>query len=250
MSISKKMRFEVFKRDSFTCQYCGAKAPDVVLHADHVEPVKEGGKDSILNLVTACFGCNSGKGALRLSDESALQKSRKQAELLQERREQIEMIAMWHKELVENESLATLEVAKNIPMPEDRSLNEQGLKSISRWIRKFGMAEVLTASKLAFEQYYSGDLETWEKAFHKVAGIARCREIERNDPVLAKAYLYRGVLRNRLSYVGWDTVLDWLCALLEKCGEEVTGRICRSAKSWNHFKTLAQSALEPDDSNA
>ena len=26
--ISKKLRFEVFKRDSFTCQYCGSKAPD------------------------------------------------------------------------------------------------------------------------------------------------------------------------------------------------------------------------------
>lgn len=25
-SLSKKIRFEVFKRDSFTCQYCGRKA--------------------------------------------------------------------------------------------------------------------------------------------------------------------------------------------------------------------------------
>lgn len=30
-SIGKKTRFEVFKRDSFTCQYCGQKAPDVIL---------------------------------------------------------------------------------------------------------------------------------------------------------------------------------------------------------------------------
>ena len=36
-SISKKARFEVFKRDSFTCQYCGRTAPDVVLHLDHKE---------------------------------------------------------------------------------------------------------------------------------------------------------------------------------------------------------------------
>lgn len=26
-NISKKIRFEVFKRDNFTCQYCGRKAP-------------------------------------------------------------------------------------------------------------------------------------------------------------------------------------------------------------------------------
>ena len=28
-AVSKKLRFEIFKRDSFTCQYCGRKAPDV-----------------------------------------------------------------------------------------------------------------------------------------------------------------------------------------------------------------------------
>jgi 5-methylcytosine-specific restriction endonuclease McrA len=38
-SISKKIRFEVFKRDSFTCQYCGSKSPDVTLVIDHIMPV-------------------------------------------------------------------------------------------------------------------------------------------------------------------------------------------------------------------
>ena len=38
-SLSKKIRFEVFKRDKFTCQYCGKTAPNVVLEVDHIEPV-------------------------------------------------------------------------------------------------------------------------------------------------------------------------------------------------------------------
>lgn len=42
--LSKGIRFEVFKRDNFTCQYCGAKAPDVILEVDHINPVKLGGK--------------------------------------------------------------------------------------------------------------------------------------------------------------------------------------------------------------
>ncbi len=33
-SISKKIRFEIFKRDAFSCQYCGKSAPDVILHID------------------------------------------------------------------------------------------------------------------------------------------------------------------------------------------------------------------------
>lgn len=60
--ISKSLRFEVFKRDGFACQYCGAKAPKAVLHADHIQPVAAGGRSRISNLVTACEACNLGKG--------------------------------------------------------------------------------------------------------------------------------------------------------------------------------------------
>lgn len=46
-AISKKLRFEVFKRDSFTCQYCGGKAPEIILQCDHIKPVVEGGLTDI-----------------------------------------------------------------------------------------------------------------------------------------------------------------------------------------------------------
>lgn len=65
--ISKKVRFEVFKRDGFTCQYCGAHPPDVILEVDHIIPVVGGGADTEENLVTSCFSCNRGKAANPLS---------------------------------------------------------------------------------------------------------------------------------------------------------------------------------------
>lgn len=65
-AISKRVRFEVFKRDGFTCRYCGAAPPAVVLEVDHIEPLAEGGADTEDNLLTACFGCNRGKGAVPL----------------------------------------------------------------------------------------------------------------------------------------------------------------------------------------
>jgi len=80
VGLSVKTRFEVFKRDNFTCQYCGAKAPDVVLECDHIEAVANGGDNNILNLITACFDCNRGKTKNALSDQSALAKQRKQVE--------------------------------------------------------------------------------------------------------------------------------------------------------------------------
>jgi len=55
MAISKKDRFEIFKRDGFKCGYCGQTPPDVVLEIDHIEPVSKGGSDDIWNLITAWY---------------------------------------------------------------------------------------------------------------------------------------------------------------------------------------------------
>lgn len=61
MAVSKRLRYEILRRDSHTCRYCGATAPDVPLRIDHVTPVALGGGDTADNLVTACQDCNSGK---------------------------------------------------------------------------------------------------------------------------------------------------------------------------------------------
>lgn len=98
-AISKKIRFEVFKRDKFTCQYCGKQAPNVILEVDHIQPVSKAGKNDLLNLITSCNDCNRGKTNIELDDDSVLSKQRKQLELLQERREQIELMFEWKNEL-------------------------------------------------------------------------------------------------------------------------------------------------------
>ncbi|MBO4509112.1 MAG: HNH endonuclease [Spirochaetaceae bacterium] len=72
--IPKRIRFEVFKRDSFTCQYCGRKAPEVILHIDHIKPVSIGGTNELLNLTTSCESCNLGKSNIPLSDNSVVEK--------------------------------------------------------------------------------------------------------------------------------------------------------------------------------
>lgn len=50
-AVSKRTRFEVFKRDKFTCQYCGRTPPRVVLECDHVDPVAAGGSSDPANLI-------------------------------------------------------------------------------------------------------------------------------------------------------------------------------------------------------
>lgn len=63
MAVSKRLRFEVLRRDGNTCRYCGATAPEAKITVDHVIPKALGGTDDPTNLVAACSPCNAGKSA-------------------------------------------------------------------------------------------------------------------------------------------------------------------------------------------
>ena len=54
-------RRNVFKRDKFTCQYCGARTASEELTIDHVTPRAQGGTSTWVNCVLACIDCNSRK---------------------------------------------------------------------------------------------------------------------------------------------------------------------------------------------
>lgn len=64
MAVSKRLRFEILRRDNHTCRYCGRAAPDVKLVVDHVKPETLGGRTEPANLVTACDDCNAGKSSV------------------------------------------------------------------------------------------------------------------------------------------------------------------------------------------
>lgn len=182
-------RFEVFKRDAFTCQYCGQRAPEVVLECDHIKPVKLGGDDSPLNLITSCFSCNRGKGARPLSDQSKLAKSHKQAELLQEKREQLRMIAQWHSELQElgEQQADVMNDAWSKGLCNHYELNENGRRKARKLIQRFGLAETLEAMAIALNQYPVADAEkgftkeSVDEAFNKIGGIAYNRSQQKES---------------------------------------------------------------------
>lgn len=61
----RKIRFSrlnVYRRDNFTCQYCGVESPADDLTFDHVMPRSRGGDTGWTNIVTACPTCNRKKG--------------------------------------------------------------------------------------------------------------------------------------------------------------------------------------------
>lgn len=65
-----KNRF-LFRRDNYTCLYCGEHFPVSQLTCDHVKPKSRGGKNSWSNAVTACSRCNHHKGA-RTPEEAGM----------------------------------------------------------------------------------------------------------------------------------------------------------------------------------
>lgn len=149
--ITKKVRFEIFKRDGFKCQYCGAHPPSVVLEVDHIHPVSTGGSNDDDNLVTACFGCNRGKSDRSLSDVPATLQQ-KAAEVL-EREAQIKgyQAAIEQKKLrIEQEGELVCEVYERFNP--GYTLNEKSMVTVRLFVEKLGVHEVSSAMEVAYSK--------------------------------------------------------------------------------------------------
>lgn len=159
-ALSKKTRFDVFKRDLFTCQYCGAHPPGVLLHVDHVIAVANGGRNDKDNLVTACEPCNSGKGARPLTSvpESIADKAKRVAEseaqllgyqaILEARRERLDA-EMWR-------------VADQIDSGASvLGMDRRWTSSIRMFIEKLGLDEALSATEIARRKFPYGGKKTF-----------------------------------------------------------------------------------------
>jgi len=212
-AISKKVRFEVFKRDKFSCQYCGKSAPDTVLVIDHIKPVSKDGDSEISNLITACFDCNSGKSDRELSDDTAIKKRKLMLDQLQERREQIEMMLDWQRGLdtIKKQELnAAIDYYNNKAV--DYRLNENGVKKISPVIRKYGLQEYFECTNISFDQYSEFDTDnkltpnSVEKILNFIPKIAASRKKMTEKPYLSDLYYIRGILRKRFRYVGYEVM--------------------------------------------
>ena len=171
-AVPQKLRFEIFKRDKFICQYCGKEAPDVVLNVDHINPVKNGGDNNITNLITSCFDCNSGKGARLLSDGHLVKKQKKSLDELQERKNQIEMIANWRKDLLNVNNLKINKLCDYILVGWNYELDIAQRRKLQTITNKFDLNLVYDAIERAFDHYSDRNYHDAKSvAFSKIGGI-------------------------------------------------------------------------------
>ena len=256
--ISKKVRFEVFKRDCFKCQYCGAEAPNVLLHVDHIKPVAEGGTNELMNLITACAACNAGKAAVPLSDHSALAKHKAQLDELQERREQLEMLLEW-KQGLSDLSTETVEKVANYWAQHAKgwSLNDHGKHSLKKWLNQFTPSEIITAMDTSLTQYVKLDSkdstkatsESIAKAFDSIPGICRVNRASKDNPDLRELFYIRGIVRKRLADMGkycneWQALDDLKAARSWDVPLERLREIAVTCRNWSDFQYDITAVIE------
>lgn len=248
-SIGKKLRFEVMKRDSFSCQYCGAKAPDVLLHIDHIAPVAKGGDNDILNLITACSSCNLGKGSRELSDASAVAKKADQLADLQARREQIEMMVEWQTGLAGLDDVA---VNGAIDLWESFAVgwrvSDSGRQNLRKWINKYGLQDVLTAIRKAAADCNIGadsDADQVASTWDLIERIARFAKSDAAKPYLRDLFYIRGIVRNRHSSCNERVAIQLLEAAY-LAGESVDRlkQIALDEYSWTAWRNAMQDISE------
>jgi hypothetical protein len=156
-TLSKHTRFEVFKRDGFTCRYCGRKPPEVILHIDHMLAVSKGGGNEEDNLLTSCEGCNLGKGAGDLKDVLPPIKFS-----LEERREKLEQMMEYQKLLEEEVLVKDAEVEMVIERwavkdgqkqdTEVWMVHKQLEGAVTKFVARLPLSEVLDAVDVAYEK--------------------------------------------------------------------------------------------------
>lgn len=148
MAVPKRTRYEVLRRDGFACRCCGAKAPDVELHVDHVTPVALGGNDDPTNLVAACADCNAGKSSTSPNDAVIADVDAKAAAWLAARHQALAAFRVKRKEVARAQN-AVLEAWRRWD-PDATYLATNFMSTIEGWLRQGLTAEdVLDAYYIA-----------------------------------------------------------------------------------------------------
>lgn len=241
MAVSKRVRFEVFKRDSFTCQYCGKSAPSVILELDHVNARANGGTDDILNLVTSCEDCNRGKSNKKLSDDSTIAKQKRQLEHLQKRREQIDMMFQWQKSLLGLQDETVNKLSNYWDELTDFSLTDYGKKMLAKLLNKFSIGEIMEAMKKASDQYCDGTEEKNGFAFNKIGAICRWKYM---DETTRNVLYVRGILKNRGLYINDRVCTSLIREALEGGATFESMKLCATnARSWTAWRTDVEAFL-------
>lgn len=186
--ITPQLRFEIFKRDEFTCQCCGKATPHVVLYVGYKVPVEKGGTNDENNLETRCYDCSE----------------QKPLEHLSERREQLEMMIEWKKgwRTYKSDCLDLVIEYIHSKMP-GYSLKEKAKKEVAKALNKYTVAKVLDTIDDAAEKTlkYDGNDELIRDSVEAyILNIHKFLYVDSQPVIRQKMFYVCGICKNRFNY--------------------------------------------------
>ena len=172
----KRIKFEVFEKDSFKCQYCGSVAPIVTLQLRRIQEIQQSEKwlDTAF-LSTSCAACEKKQAG---EAENAKRSEFISIDELEERLQQLKMLINWRKGMlkIRKQQLANLVQYWENKVPKSPVDNIQR-REILRYINKFSGDEIRAAMDMAADKFLKteadGSLnqESISNALHKIPEI-------------------------------------------------------------------------------
>lgn len=179
------VRFKIFERDNFTCQYCGRKPPEVILHCDHIHPVSKGGDDAEINLITSCRDCNLGKKAKILKNPKRVD-VKQEIENLEEAEKQIKEYYKHLKKLAGyKEKNPVIDLICEVWETESEGVNfiaEKGKHSLKLLLKKYLAEDIIEAVKICWDNSRIANESKWQY----MCGVLKNLKLKRDNPELAK----------------------------------------------------------------
>jgi hypothetical protein len=177
MAIGKALRFEIFARDAFTCQYCGRRPPDVVLELDHIHPKSKGGPDDPVNLLTSCYDCNRGKSDKVIADVAP----RPDADLAFLKTQQEIVEVQRFLEAKKKQDVLDQELCESLQDVWSKYLTSDDVPTkvvLLPWIKKYGAEEIsesIAAASAAYMREQFGSYGQFYKLLKYVGAVLRNR---------------------------------------------------------------------------
>ena len=192
--MKQMLRFEVFKRDGFTCRYCGKRPPETVLEVDHIIPRSKGGTDIIENLVTSCFECNRGKSNRMLHELTP--EMQENAALLKEKNEQMKAFYKYQKdtEKIVEKAVNTLSNYWFELSAQQHTLSTTEKVGIKNFLKTFTIPEIKEAMEISTKIYDFHD------RFKYFCGILVNKRLKKDNPELHDLIRYWNNKKGRKTY--------------------------------------------------
>jgi len=214
--VYKRIKFEVFEKDGYKCQTCGAVAPNVTLQLHRLQEVQQ--NENWLDpafLSTACFDCEQ-----KQTEQKSTAKKNGFMTLddLEERLEQLKMLISWRKGLrkIKKGQLNSLidywqELVPGI------YLNDDHKRTILSCMNKFTREEIKSAMEYAVKEFLilrqDGSIaqDSFQLAFEKIPEIClRTKKASENQEI-ENLYHIHDILKGKLEgFFDSERVIQWL----------------------------------------